>query len=119
MSLEALDTIALAEEKARQIRAAAQAEAKRAVQEAEDTVTVMMAAADGKAESEIKDLIRKADEKAGAEIKELIRKADEKAKEDAGVLASTTRNRQAAMKARADRKMDQVVDKIVERIVNG
>ena len=104
MSLEALDTIALAEEKARQIRAAAQAEAKRALQEAEDTVTVMMAAADGKAEAEIKDLIRK---------------ADEKAKEDAGVLASNTRNRQAAMKARADRKMDEVVNKIVERIVNG
>ena len=104
MSLEALDTIALAEEKARQIRAAAQAEAKKALREAEDAVTVMMAAADGKAE---------------AEIKELIRKADEKAKEDAGVLASNTRNRQAAMKARADRKMEQVVDKIVERIVNG
>ena len=104
MSLEALDTIALAEEKARQIRAAAQAEAKKSVQEAEDAVKVMFAAADGKAE---------------AEIKELIRKADEKAKEDAGVLASNTRNRQAAMKARAERKMELVVDKIVERIVNG
>ena len=104
MSLEALDTIALAEEKARQIRAAAQAEAKKSVQEAEDAVKLMIAAADGKAEGEIKDLIRK---------------ADEKAKEDAGVLASTTRNRQAAMKARADKKMEQVVDKIVERIVNG
>ena len=104
MSLEALDTIALAEEKARQIRAAAQAEAKKTVQEAEEAVKVMAAAADGKAEAEIKDLIRK---------------ADEKAKEDAGVLASNTRNRQAAMKARAERKMDGVVDKIVERIVNG
>ena len=104
MSLEALDTIALAEEKARQIRAAAAAEAKRTIQEAEQVVTVMMAAADGKAEGEIKDLIRK---------------ADEKAKEDAGVLASNTRNRQAAMKARAEKKMDEVVGKIVERIVNG
>ena len=66
--------------------------------------SVMIAAASGKADSEIRDLIRK---------------ADEKAKEDAGVLASNTRNRQAAMKARADRKMEQVVDKIVERIVNG
>ena len=104
MSLEALDTIALAEEKARQIRAAAQAEAKKAIQEAQDTVAIILAAADGKAEAEIKDIIRK---------------ADEKAKEDAGVLASNTRNRQAAMKARSDRKMEQVVDKIVERIVNG
>ena len=104
MSLEALDTIALAEEKARQIRAAAQAEAKKAIQEAETAVTVIIAAADGKADAEVKDIIRK---------------ADEKAKEDAGVLASNTRNRQAAMKARAERKMDEVVDKIVERIVNG
>ncbi len=104
MSLQALDTIALAEEKARQIRAAAQAEARRSVQEAEDAVKSMAAAAD---------------DKAAAEVKDLIRKADEKAKEDAGVLASNTRNRQAAMKARAERKMDAVVDKIVERIVNG
>ena len=104
MSLEALDTIATAEEKARQIRAAAQAEAKRSVEKAEEAVKAAVAAANGKAESEVKDLIRK---------------ADEKAKEDAGVLASNTRNRQAAMKARADRKMGEVVDKIVERIVNG
>lgn len=104
MSMEALDTIALAEEKARQIRAAAAAEARKAVQEAEDAVTVMIAAADGKAD---------------AELKELTRKADEKAKEDAGVLASNTRNREAAMKAKADGRMDQVVDGIVERIVNG
>ncbi len=104
MSLQALDTIALAEEKARQIRAAAQAEARRSVQEAEDAVKSMAAAAD---------------DKAAAEVKDLIRKADDKAKEDAGVLASNTRNRQAAMKARAERKMDAVVDKIVERIVNG
>lgn len=104
MSLEALDTIGLAEEKARQLRAAAQAEARKSVQEAEQAVTVMIAAAEGKAD---------------AELRELTRKADEKAKEDAGVLASTTRNREAAMKARADRKMEQVVDGIVERIVNG
>lgn len=104
MSLEALDTIALAEEKARQIRAAAATEAKKKVQEAENAVALMIAGAEGKAEAEIRDLTHK---------------ADEKAKEDAAALASTTRNRQAAMKARADRKMEQVVDGIVERIVNG
>ena len=104
MSLEALDTIALAEEKARQIRAAAQTEAKQALQAAGEAAQAASAAAMDKAEGEIRDLIRK---------------ADEKAKEDAGVLASNTRNRQAAMKARADRKMEQVVDMIVERIVNG
>ena len=104
MSLEALDTIALAEEKARQIKAAAAADAKKSVQEATEAVQLMIATANGKAQ---------------AEIKELVRKADEKAKEDAGVLASNTRNREAAMKARAERKMEQAVDKIVERIVNG
>ncbi len=104
MSLEALDTIALAEEKARQIKAAAQADAKRSVQEAEEAVKAMIDAANAKAETEIKDLVRK---------------ADEKAKGDAGTLASNTRNREAAMKARAERKMDEVADKIVERIVNG
>ncbi len=104
MSLEALDTIALAEEKARQIRAAAGTEAKKSLREAEEAVAVMIAAADGKAE---------------AEIKELTRKADEKAKEEALALAASTRNRQAAMTARADRKMEEVVNGIVERIVNG
>ena len=104
MSLEALDTIALAEEKARQIRAAAGTESKKSLKEAEDAVTVMLAAADGKAEAEIRDLMRK---------------ADEKAKEEAAELASATKNRQAAMQARADRKMDAVADKIVERIVKG
>jgi vacuolar-type H+-ATPase subunit H len=104
MSLEALDTIALAEEKARQIRAAATTEASKTLREAQEAVTVMVAAAEGKAD---------------AEIKELTRKADEKAKEDAETLASNTRNREAAMQAHADRKMDGVVGMIVERIVNG
>ncbi|MGM9614639.1 MAG: hypothetical protein ACI3W7_03785 [Oscillospiraceae bacterium] len=104
MSLEVLDTIALAEEKARQIRAAAGTEAKKTMKEAEDAVAAMIA---------------EAEEKADAEIRELIRKADEKAKEDAATLASNTRNREAAMQARADRKMDQVVNGIVERIVSG
>ncbi len=104
MSLEALDTIALAEEKARQIRAAADTEANKILREAEDAVTVMVAAAEGKADGE---------------IRELMHKADEKAKEDAEALASNTRNRQAAMKARADQRMEQAARKIVERIVNG
>lgn len=104
MSLEALDTIALAEEKARQIRAAAGTEANKILRQAEEDVTVMVAAAEGKAEDE---------------IRELMRKADEKAKEDAAVLASTTRNRQAAMRAHAEQKMEKVAQGIVERIVNG
>lgn len=104
MSLEALDTIALAEEKARQIRAAAGTEAKKSLREAEDAVAAMIAEAEAKAD---------------AETKELTRKADEKAKEEAAVLASSTKNREAAMKARAERKMDETAARIVERIVKG
>ena len=47
------------------------------------------------------------------------RKADEKATEDAQVLASNTRNRRAAMKARADKKLDEAVSMVGERIVKG
>ena len=104
MSLEALDTISLAEEKARQIRAAAGTEAKKALKEAEDAAAAMVA---------------EAIERAETEIKELTRNADLKAKEDAVALAASTRNREAGMKARAERKMEQVVGKIVERIVSG
>ena len=104
MSLEALDTIALAEEKARQIRAAAGTEAKKALREAEEAAAALIAEAEARADTE---------------IREMTRKADEKAKEEASGLASTTRNREAAMQARAERKMDEVAVRIVERIVNG
>lgn len=104
MSLEAMDAIALAEEKARRIKTAAVQNAKNAVQNAQETGKIVVAAADAKAEEEIHDLVKK---------------ADEKAKEDAAILASNTRNRKAAMKARADRKMDEAVNRVMERIVNG
>lgn len=104
MALEALEAIALAEEKARQIRAAAAQDAKKALKEAEQAAQIALAAAQARAEDEIKDLMRK---------------ADEKAREDAQVLASNTRNRKAAMKARADRKMDAAVALVTERIVKG
>lgn len=104
MSLEAMDAIALAEEKARQIKLSAAQDAKKSIQQAQDAAKIAIAAAEGKAD---------------AEVKELKRKADEKATEDAQVLASTTRNRRAAMKARADKKFDEAVSMVVERIVKG
>lgn len=104
MSLKALETIALSEEKARQIRAAAMARSKKSLEEAEAAVELLISAVETKADSE---------------IRELIRQADEKAKEDANALAASTRNRQAAMEAHADRVLESVADKIVERIVNG
>lgn len=104
MSLEAMDAIALAEEKARQIKLSAAQDAKKALQAARDAAQIALAAAEAKAD---------------AEVKELQRKADEKATEDAQVLASNTRNRRAAMKARADKKLDEAVSMVVERIVKG
>ncbi len=104
MSLEALDAIALAEEKARQIRAAAEQEAGKLLQQAQAAGDIAVTAARARAESE---------------VKELMRRADEKAREDAQVLASNTRNRRAAMKARADKKTEDAVALVMERIVKG
>jgi len=104
MALEAMESIAVAEEKARQIKQIAAQDAKKALREAEQAAQIVLAAADAKADSE---------------VKVLKHKADEKATEEAQVLASNTRNRKAAMKARADRKMDEAVGLVVERIVKG
>ena len=104
MSMEALDAIALAEEKARQTKAAAQQDAARSVEQARLLGEAALAAAEAKAADE---------------TRELLRRSDEKAKEDAAVLASNTRNRRAAMKARADKKQQDAVSFVLERIVNG
>lgn len=104
MSLAAFDSIAQAEENARKIRADAAADAKKAVRDAEEAAAAA---------------VSKAGEKADAEVAELIRKAESEAKVQADELAGTTRGRQADMRARADRKMEQVVALVVERIVNG
>lgn len=104
MSLKALETIAQAEERGRQICLAAEAEAKKAI-----------AAAEEAAAARIKAAVEKAEE----EIRVLTRKADEKAREEAAALASTTENRKAAMGAHGERVMPQIADKIVERIVSG
>ena len=56
---------------------------------------------------------------AAAELAELRAKSDEKAKEDARQLASDTENRKAAMRARADARLEKAAALIVERVVNG
>lgn len=60
-----------------------------------------------------------AEKKAAAELAELRSKSDEKAKEDALELASDTENRKAAMRARADARLEKAAALIVERVVNG
>ena len=52
------------------------------------------------------------------EIEQLKKSSDRKAMESASELASTTANRIAAMRARAERRLDTVAQRIFERIVS-
>ena len=103
MSLEAMETLAAAEENVRRMRADAAAAAKQSIADARE-----------KGEQLIADAIRRSTE----EIAELARQSDEKAKADAVALAGSNENRKAVMRAKAESKASQAVDLIVERIVN-
>jgi DNA anti-recombination protein RmuC len=56
--------------------------------------------------------------RAEAEINQRKRSIDIKAMESASELASSTANRLATMRARAERRLDTVAQRIFERIVN-
>ena len=103
MSLEAIAAITGTEEKVRQMKAEAAAEAKRSIAQAQAS-----------GEEAIASAIKKAD----AEIAELMKKAEEKAKADASGLAQSSENKKAAMRAKADARLDKAAELIVERIVN-
>ena len=103
MSLEAIQTISEAEEQAKTIRAAAAAEAKRML---------------GEAEAAGKFAVEAAGKKARDELAELSKKADEKALESAKSLAAENDKQKAALRSRAEQHMDKAVSLIVERIVN-
>ena len=81
----------------------AQAEAKRLVAQAQE---------DGEAS------VRAAAKKADDEIAELTRTAEEKAKADASELAQSNENKKAAMRVKAEKRLDKAAELIVERIVN-
>ena len=76
-------------------------------------------AAEAAAQAEGRTAMEAAEKKAAAELAELRSKSDEKAKEDALELASDTENRKAAMRARADARLEKAAALIVERVVNG
>ena len=103
MSHEAIAAITGTEEKVRQMKADALAEAKRSVAQAQAL-----------GEDAIASAIKKAD----AEIAELMKKAEDKATADASGLAQSTENKKAAMRAKADVRLDKAAELIVERIVN-
>ena len=101
MSFEAITTISDAENRARQIKADAQAAAAAAVEAAQAEGKAAIEAAVGKA------------------LQTLRAKSDEKAKADAETLAAETKNKEAAMRIKAKTNLDRAASLIVERIVNG
>ena len=103
MSLEAIKSISAAEDEARQAKLRAQQNAREAIEEAEKAGREAIASMKIRAESE---------------IAHLKRAADQKAAEQAVELASTTANRQATLRARAEGRLDRAAQLIVERIVN-
>ena len=102
MSLEAVRLICGAEEEARQAKFLALKSARESIEEAqragEDAVARSLALAE-------------------TEVAHLIRACDKKATEQARELASKTANRQATLRARAERRLDDTVKLIIERIV--
>lgn len=103
MSLEAIEAIREAEERAKKIKADAVLQAKREAAEAE---------AAGRA------VVEAARKKAVEELATLNAKADEKAKADAMELAANAENRKASLRVRAEGRLEQAAELIVERIVS-
>ena len=56
--------------------------------------------------------------RAKSELEQLQKTSDRKAMEAAAELASSTANRLATMRARAEKRLDTVAQRIFERIVN-
>lgn len=104
MSLEAITTVIEAENNAKSSKIQATADSKAAVLNAE---------IEGKA------AVSTAIEKAQREILDERTKTDGKSMAAAATLASETENKKAAMRMRAESRLDKAAALIVERIVNG
>ena len=103
MFLEAIIAISQAEHEASRAISLAQENADKAIEAAQTSG---------------KDTVASTIARAEAEIAHLTRAMDQKAMEEAKELASTTANRQATLRARAERRLDEAAMLIVERIVN-
>jgi len=102
VSLEAMQYLAAAEEKVRQMKAASAAAAKKRI-------------ADARVAGEA--MLEEAEKKAQREIEELFVSASEEARKSAQSLAEKKEADKAGMKAAAEAKMPEAVSFIVERIV--
>ena len=102
MSFEAINSVVQAENEAKAAVAAAEAKARQMISDAQ---------AAGKA------AVEAAGDKADSAISELRRKADEEAMGKASELQSDVENRKAALRARAEARLDRAASLVVERIV--
>ena len=100
---EALKSICAIEAEAREAKLLAQQRAQEMLDESKRTGQEAIASTLARAESE---------------IAHLRRLSNQKAAEQALELASTTANRQATLRARAERLLDTAAALIVERIIN-
>lgn len=104
MSFEAIESITAAELGAKKCIADAQAKAKQMLAEAE---------AAGK------ESIRSAKQKAELEIVELKRRSEAVADADVSGLRAENENKMAALKAKAEGRLEKAAALVAERIVNG
>ena len=102
MSFEAINSVVQAENEAKAAVAAAEAKARQMLSAAQ---------AAGRA------AVEAAGDKADSALAELRRKADEEAMERAAELSRSTEIKKAAMRARAEARLDQAASLVVERIV--
>ena len=103
MSFEAINSIAQAEAQAKSAVAGAEARAKQLAADAESAGKLAVEAA-----------VQKAD----AELSELSRQVNDKARGQAGELSKKLENQKAALRAKAEGKLDAAAAIVVERIVN-
>lgn len=104
MSLDAIKSIASAEEQAQQDIAAAKREAEKSVAAAREAGDAVIA---------------KAKDRADGEISALMKATERKAAENAAELMENTANKCAAITARAENRMDEAASLIVRRVIKG
>ena len=92
----------------------AEEEARKTIQLAQDNANAAIEAAHKSGKDTIASTVARAE----YEINHLTQKMDHKATEEAMELASTVANRQATLRARAERRLEAASMIIVERIVN-
>lgn len=104
MAIEAITKISETEQRMKQLKEQAEAEAKKTRERAREA---------GQA------ALDQSIDMGNREVIELIKNAEEKANNKAQELLSGSENKKAAMRARAEANLDKAASYIIERIVNG